>query len=412
MIMFKQLTQANLFRAWGNRPFVLLWSGQTLSRIGDFLYEVALAWWVLQESGSAGAMATVLIFAMAPTVLFSLFGGVIVDRYPRLPMMIGSDVVRGLTALIVSLLALMGSLQLWHVYLLSLIFGLVDAFFQPAFTATVPAIVPEKDLSSANSLTSFAIQAGRILGPPLGAGLIALGGTSIAFAVNGMTFFISALFLLPLLREEIHPSLVDEPKSMLTDFKEGLSTVWQMPWLWLTIGVYALSNVTLAGPYSVAMPFLVNEVLQADVAVLGMIYAMFALGYVLGGVWLGRKSAVRRRGWLIYSGLIVAGVMLGLFGLPVGIPVLLMAALINGAALEIGHLAWMSALQELVPRDKLGRVAGVDMVGSFALLPVGLGLTGLTTEAWGPAAVFIIGGVITAVVSLLAYQHPAIKKLD
>jgi hypothetical protein len=142
------------------------------------------------------------------------------------------------------------------------------------------------------------------------------------------------------------------------------------------------------------------------------LYAMFAVGYVLGGVWLGRKSAIRRRGWLIYGSLVVAGVMIGLFGLPVGIPVLIIAALINGAALEIGFLAWTNALQELVPRDKLGRVAGVDTVGSFALLPVGLGLTGLATEAWGPTAVFLVGGGITVILTLIAYQHPAIKKLD
>jgi hypothetical protein len=96
----------------------------------------------------------------------------------------------------------------------------------------------------------------------------------------------------------------------------------------------------------------------------------------------------------------------------VGIPVLIIAALINGAALEIGFLAWTNALQELVPRDKLGRVAGVDTVGSFALLPVGLGLTGLATEAWGPTAVFLVGGGITVILTLIAYQHPAIKKLD
>ena len=412
MVMFKQLTEVNLFRAWGNRPFALLWSGQALSRIGDFLYEVALAWWVLQESGSAAAMAAVLIFTLTPTVLFSLFGGVIVDRYPRLPVMIGSDVVRGVTAVIISILAFTSHLQIWHIYVLGLIFGLVEAFFQPAYTATVPAVVPDKDLSSANSLGSFAIQAGRILGPPLGAGLIALGGTGLAFAVNGLTFFVSALFLLPLLREEIRPLPTDESPSMLTDFKEGMRTVWGMPWLWISIGLFALSNVTLAGPYSVAMPFLVNDVLNMDVEVLGLLYSMFAVGYVLGGVWLGRKPVIRRRGWLIYGGSVVAGVMLLLFGLPVGIPVLMLAALINGAALELGMLAWTNALQQLVPRERLGRVASVDAVGSLALLPVGLGLTGLAVEAWGPAAVFVIGGGLTAVLSLIAMYHPAIRNLD
>jgi predicted MFS family arabinose efflux permease len=272
--------------------------------------------------------------------------------------------------------------------------------------------VPDKDLSSANSLTSFAIQAGRILGPPLGAGLIALGGTGLAFAVNGLTFFVSALFLMPLLREEIRPLPSDEPQSMLADFKEGMRTVGEMPWLWISIALFALSNVTLAGPYSVAMPFLVNDVLNMDVGVLGLLYSMFAVGYVLGGIWLGRKPLVRRRGLLIYGGSVVAGMMLLLFGLPVGLPVLMLAALINGAALELGMLAWTSALQQLVPREKLGRVASVDAVGSLALLPIGLGLTGMATEAWGPAAVFVIGGGLTAVLSLIAYQHPAIKQLD
>ncbi|HUM71740.1 MAG TPA: MFS transporter, partial [Chloroflexota bacterium] len=299
MVAFKQVTAVNLFRAWGSQSFALLWSGQTLSRIGDFLFEVALAWWVLQESGSAGAMAAVLIFSMAPTVLFSLFGGVLVDRYPAVPVMVGSDVVRGVTAVLISVLAFSGHLEIAHVYLLSLVFGVVNAFFQPAFTATVPALVPEDDLSSANSLNSFAIQAGRVLGPPLGAGLLALGGAGLAFAINGLTFFASALFLLPLLRTQIRPlpsSPVEEQPGLLADLQDGLRTVWQAPWLWITVAVFALSNVTLVGPYSVAMPFLVQDVLHADVHVLSLIYSMFAVGYVLGGVWLGRKPAIRRRG--------------------------------------------------------------------------------------------------------------------
>ncbi|MCP4358173.1 MAG: MFS transporter [Chloroflexi bacterium] len=421
MVMLKnQVTEMRLFRAWGNRPFALLWSGQALSRIGDHLYEVALAWWVLQKSGSAGMMATVLIFAFAPRVLFSLLGGVVVDRYPRLPLMIGSDVVRGITVVIISFLALSGNLELWHVFALSLIFGLVDAFFQPAFTATVPAIVPEEDLSSANSLTSFAIQGGRILGPPLGSGLIALGGVGLAFAFNGVTFFVSALFLLPLLRGEKqllrHPSAQALPTqnrpNMLAEFKEGIQTVRQLPWLWISIALFAISNIMLAGPYSVAMPFLVSDVLKADVKTLGLLYSMFAVGYVLGGIWLGQKPRLRRRGLLIYGGSLVAGLMLLLFGLPVGLPVLVAAALINGAALEMGALAWTSILQDLVPRDKLGRVASVDMVGSLALLPIGFGLAGWATEMWGASTVFVMGGGVTAVLSFLAYQHPAIKNLD
>ena len=410
--MLNSLTDITLFRAWASRPFAFLWSGQALSRIGDHLYEVVLAWWVLQESGSASAMATVLIFAFAPTVLFSFVGGVIVDRYPRLPIMIAADLIRGVISLLVAFLAFNGDLAIWHIYVVSLLFGTIDAFFQPAYMATVPSLVPEVMLPSANSLTSFSVQAGRILGPSLGAWLVLVGGTGFAFLANGLTFFVSALFILPLLREKIQSTPHEAPQSLLTDFKDGIHTVWSQPWLWITIGVFAVANVALAGPYSVAMPFLVNDVFQARVDVLGLLYATFAVGYVVGGIWLGRQPIIRRRGVLLYVCMAVAGGTLMLFGLPVGLPILIVAALINGAALEMAALAWTSMLQGLVPRERLGRVASVDTVGSLALAPIGLAVAGLATEAWGASMVFAVGGVSMFLLPLLMLRLPAIHQVD
>jgi hypothetical protein len=122
----------------------------------------------------------------------------------------------------------------------------------------------------------------------------------------------------------------------------------------------------------------------------------------------------------MYSGLTVAGLMLALFGLPVpgtlGVTLWMVAlgvaALINGAALEIGNLAWTNALQEFVPGDKLGRVSSMDMLGSFVLVPIGFGLTGWATEQLGPASVFVIGGGLTALLALLALAHPKVRYLD
>jgi MFS family permease len=156
------------------------------------------------------------------------------------------------------------------------------------------------------------------------------------------------------------------------------------------------------------------------VGALGVLYAIFPVGYVIGGVWLGRKSNIRKRGLLMYCGLMVAELMLALFGLQVpatlGVTLWMVAlgvaALINGAALEIGNLAWTNALQEFVPGDKLGRVSSMDMLGSFVLLPIGFGLTGWATEQLGPAPVFVIGGGLTALLALLALAHPKVRYLD
>src|SRR5437763_17004302 len=108
------------FRALRGRSFALLWTGQSLSRLGDFVYEIALAWWVLQKTGSAQTMSLVLIFAITPSVLFSLIGGVVVDRLPRVALMLASDIIRGLVAMAVAGLAFGGRLEVWHVFIASL----------------------------------------------------------------------------------------------------------------------------------------------------------------------------------------------------------------------------------------------------------------------------------------------------
>ncbi len=414
----QRLTDFALFRALRGRPFALLWTGQTLSRTGDFLYQVALAWWVLEETGSAAAMATVLIFTQVPMLLFLLLGGVAVDRLPRVPVMLISDLVRGGVMAVVAGLEFAGRLELWQIYLASLIFGFVDAFFQPAYLAAVPALVTSDDLPSANSLSSLSIQTGRILGPAFSAGLLALGGAGLAFALNGLSFFVSAVILLPLLRLPQAPpaarDLVAESAvgHVLADLREGFRTVLVSPWLWISITMFALTNVTLAGPYSVAMPFLVKDFLNAEAGTLGLLYAIFPIGYVLGGAWLGRSARIRHRGLISYIGLAIAGLMLGLFGVRIPLAALVGAALINGAALEMGNLAWINSMQELVPNEKLGRVSSIDMLGSFVLLPLGFALTGWATEQIGPALVFVIGGGITALLALLALAHPAIRRQD
>src|SRR5215218_3609551 len=146
----------SLFRSLKHRSFALLWLGQTLSRVGDFVYEIALAWWVLEKTGSAETMGLVLVFSITPSILFLLIGGVAVDRLPRITLMLLSDIGRGVTALIVAVLAFNGQLQVWHVFVASLFFGFVMAFFQPAYAAVVPQIVPREDLPSANASPALA----------------------------------------------------------------------------------------------------------------------------------------------------------------------------------------------------------------------------------------------------------------
>src|SRR6266508_338136 len=401
-----------LFLSLKHRSFALLWSGQTISRLGDSLYRVALAWWVLEKTGSATAMGTVLICSMTPMLIFLLLGGVAVDRLPRLRLMIGSDLLRGIVAGAVAALAFAQLLEVWHIYVASVIFGFVDAFFEPAYVAAVPEIAPREALPSANSLTGLSRQVTGIVGPTLGAAIVALGGTPTAFALDAASFLISAGCLLPIPAPPIARANAHAEPSVLRDLREGLDAVLASPWLWITIALAALGNVTAGGPLAVALPFLVKNTLHADVGALGLLGTMNSIGAVLGSLWLGRAARLRRRGLIAYGGLLLGGIAVLICGLPVGLFGLALVALAFGFSMSAFGLVWMNTLQEMVPRELMGRVSSIDFLGSFVLLPFGYALAGWATDLLGPPPVFMIGGAASIVLALLGLAHPNIRNLD
>ncbi len=182
---------------FSSQPFALLWIGQTISTLGDGVSGIALAWLVLLLTGSATAMGLVIAVQILPTVLLLLMGGVTADRFSRRLVMLWSDGGRALVTFLIVGLGWFHLLHLWHLLVLALIFGVVDSFFSPAYSAIMPQLVSTEDLPSANALTALSRQMGRLLCPLMGAACVAITGPVIAFAFDGLTFIISALCLLP-----------------------------------------------------------------------------------------------------------------------------------------------------------------------------------------------------------------------
>ncbi len=204
-------------RALGNRRFTLLWIGQTVSRIGDYVYEIVLAWWILELTGSGAVMGSVLIVSFLPVALFTIIGGAVVDRVSRLGVMLVSDVVRAVAVLGVAAWAYAGHLELWPIYALGLLFGVGNAFFGPAYFALVPELVDEKDLPSANALTSMSFQLGRIAGPVIGGLIVVAGGTELGLLLNGLSFVVAAAFLVPLIGRMRRVATPDATADATTD---------------------------------------------------------------------------------------------------------------------------------------------------------------------------------------------------
>jgi MFS family permease len=430
-------------RALRSRPFALVWLGQTISNLGDGIFYVALAWQILLMTHSGTAMGLVLIAGMVPKLAFTLFGGVAADRLPRRLIISWSDGGRGIVVLLIGVLGFTGHLQFWMLLLQSFIFGVVDGFFTPAIMAITPDLVERNDLSSANALNSFGGTLSQLLGPLLGAGLIALISPMGAFLANAVSFFISVAFLLavqiperhvagaasaiitpeiPIGTEIVEPGSLEQVgtsrglKGVIAEAKEGLVYVRASRWLWVTILSAALGNIGFTATLSVATPKLVHDVYGQGAWLLGLISATGAVGSILALLVVGQATRVKKRGLMAYLALTLSCVGILIFGLPfprADAPIIApLASVLVGFGLAFFNTVWFTILHETIPSDKLGRVISLDTLGSFAMIPVGEAIGGVMTDRLGAALVFIVFGVFNTINSLIPLLVREVREVE
>lgn len=376
------------------RPFRLFWLGQTVSLLGDRVAAVALPFLVLELGGSATQLGQLSALYSAGQVLLLLLGGVLVDRIPRRNVLVVTDLIRG--ALVAGVVALLlgGGLTLAHLYAMYLLFGLCSAFFMPATASIVPETVPKPLLVPANALRSFAGEFAGIVGPALGGILVGFGGLALALGFDALTFGVGVACLL-LMRVRPRPATptLGKPRYW-QDLGEGFRLIARSQWLWATILIFAFVNVFFAGATSVLFPLLAKERL-GDPQVLGWLFSGVAAGSLLSALLLGRLGRVARRGLAAYAGVAASGLALLGLALAPHPAVAVALAMLMGGSLVVFGVIWESTVQELVPLEALGRVHSVDMLGSFALLPLGFLAVGwLATHLGVTPSLLICGGAV------------------
>lgn len=429
IVGFKKSTQFT--RALRSKSFALLWTGQTISALGDGAFLTAMAWQVLILTGSATAMGVILFAEMLPKILFLLVGGVIADRLPRRQVLLWSDAGRGIIVGLIALLGLLHLLVFWHLLVLAILFGIIGSFFSPAYQAIPPQLVPTENLTSANALTGLSQQMGFFVGPMIGASLVALVSTAGAFAFDGITFIISAICLLSLrlpsassasparevLEDKAEAETPTNPvQALFKDIGEGINYVKSVPWLWVSILVASVGNVGFAGTINVALPKLVSNVYHSGAWLLGVILVAGAGGSIVATLIVGYIQKLRHRGMIAYLALFLSSIAVMILGVPLpgaGQPIIASAAnVLVEFGIGIFGIIFLTLLQELIPEDKLGRVSSIEMAGSFLLLPIGYVLVGVLTDHIGPGWTFIIGGILNFVLVAIALSIRSIRQLD
>ncbi len=188
-----RLRSAPFLRPLADRDYRLFWGGESISVLGDQFHFVALAWLVLQLTGSGLALGTVLTAAAIPRVILLLVGGAIADRIEPKMLIFRSNALRALVVGVVAALIISGRVEIWQLVIMAVVFGAVDAFFYPAVSTFLPLLVPSERLAAANGLFQATSQLLGLIGPALAGITVALIGTSLAFVLDAASFAVAAV---------------------------------------------------------------------------------------------------------------------------------------------------------------------------------------------------------------------------
>jgi MFS family permease len=406
------VSRVGIIRPLKQRDFALFWIGWTVSLIGDGVFLVAIAWQVFDLWNSPTALAVVGVAETLPLVAFVLVGGVVTDRFERRRVLIFSSALRGVCVALLGILAVVGALELWHIFVISVFFGAGQAFQGPAAGAIVPDLVPKHLLVEANSLSQFVRQlAFAFVGPALGGLMVHSLGAGTAFLADAGTFAFAIAMLL-LLRAQSAKAQSDESTSLRRDIAEGLRFVRQNVWLWGTLGWALVAVFLVYGPWQVLLPYLVRNELGGDAGDLGLVFAAGGLGAIVVSFLVGQLGLPRRHITFMYALWMVACLQIAAYAFADVSWHAMAISLVGEGCWAAGLIVWVTLMQRVVPPTLLGRVKSVDWLLSLGLVPLSFAVTGPLAGWLGVRPVMLIAGIGASALTALFYFLPGMRDTE
>ncbi len=395
-------------------PFFTIWTGQQFSLIGSTVLQFALVWWLTQLTGSATVLATATMMWVLPQVILGPLVGAYVDRLNRRVVMIVADSLIALVALWLAYLFWADAIQIWHVYAALLARAIGGLFHWSAMQASTSLMVPDEHLTRVAGLNQTMHGALNVIGPPLGALLLAVlpFENIMLMDVGTAAFAILPLFFVAIPQPE-RVSTKSEKPSVWSDMREGLRYVWGWPGLLAILIMATIINFVVSPAFSL-MPLLVTEHFKGDALQLGWLESSWGGGLVLGGLLLSVWGGFRRRVYTSLVGLVIQGLGIVLVGLApanafwLAVSGMFVAGSMN--ALVNGPL--FAVLQAIVAPEMQGRVFTV--VGSLcsAMMPLSLAVAGPVADAIGLRPWYVVSGVVCTLLGLGACFVPVIVNIE
>jgi MFS family permease len=383
------------------RDFRLLWTGMTVSMIGDGIYIVAVALQVLSIANSATALAGVGIAWTAPQVALMLTSGALSDRIDRRRLMIAGDLIRFVAIGAIGFLSIFDVLTLPMLYGLVIVYGIGQAVFWPAFSSIVPTIVPEDLLVQANSLAQVVRPAAMMLvGPVVGGVLAGSFGPGWAFVIDGVTFGWSAVMIW-LMRVRTESRGNTHVHEVWAEMKEGLAYVRSETWIWAALVGATISLLCTWGPWETLVPFVVKNDMGGGGLAIGLVFGAGGLGSVVAALFMGQRGGLPRRPiTVLYAAWAIGMYMTAGFGVVDVVWQAMIVAFVAEGSIAVLIVIWYTLLQRLVPRELQGRVFSLDWMISIAGVPLSFAIVGPLAGWIGADATLIIAGLLGGTVTL------------
>ena len=398
----RQVRRIKTFQALQHRNFRLYIFGQLISLAGTWMQIVAQGWLVYQLSGSEAMLGIVGFASALPALIVTPWAGVVVDRVRKRDLIVLTQVGAMLLALVLAFLTFTGLVQVWHIIVLAMLIGVVNAFDGPARQAFVVEMVGAQDLPNAIALNSMTFNAARVVGPAIGGILLATVGAAWCFTINGLSFIAVIASLLAM--ELTTVRLIHDQRSPWEQLKSGVRYVAEQPELRGLI-LLSLFFSTFGISYNTVLPSFVDRILDGGAAGFGLLTAAAGVGAVTGAFLVATFGDRGKRGqWLFYAAMSFP-VVLTIFAFNSSFVLALPLTVLLGVGFMLQFTLINTLLQTRVSNEMRGRVMSLYTLTFFGFTPFGNLAIGALSEVIGMSIAITLAAVLTLASAVVIFRR-------
>jgi DHA3 family macrolide efflux protein-like MFS transporter len=385
--------------------------------MGSLIVQFSITWWITVITGSALLLSLGTFLYFLPMVFIAPIAGVLADRWNRKTLIAVVDSFQALVTVWIIIFFYIGITDPLGVILINSLRGVCQAFHMPAVSAVVPTMVPKEKLSRINGVGILSTSLIQLIGPVIGALLMAFFSLQLILWIDVITFSIAIIPLLlikiPSVRNSPEISERTKTKSFKRDFKEGIITIRIIPGMLILIFLDVILNFFVA-PFNVLLPLYIKEIHLGTAIDLAFLSIFINGGMILGGVITTLKKIWKHKITTYFVGLMILLVLLSVLGIaPTRVfLVLWLASGMIGLVLPTINTIYMTIIQTTVPPDKMGRVSSVIQSISMLTFPIGTIIAGPLADAIGIRSVFFYGSIIAVLAVFLIWRFTKIRHVD